>query len=414
MTKFSHFIQRMTCFLIPLAVALTGMPGLGFAQLTQFQIPVTFTAASGDPHTTVLTFGVSGDGSGGAITDNTYGVDLGTGFGAYEEFPLPPAPPTPIWDIRFVDSRVPPPPFPQGLDTGLEGDYHGFTSFAQVDSHKVQLVGSDIQLTNVVISWPSNLSDFATSLILKSAFDLFPQVDMLAQTSVSVSGVLASAGGIYIIQTGAFTPIPCADITSLAARCIGGSFKTIQVRVNLLNSTIHAGQTVTIAIDGTMFTSAIFTNGTHSRASFSETGWSVGDHIVSLVNPAGCLSDKHATCAPGDGPAKTDPEWDDNYWAEAVPEVPQTTDLLGNYPNPFNPSTSIRYALSQDTHVTLAVFNMLGQHVATLVNDFQAAGYKTVVWEGKNDSGSPVASGLYIYTMKAGSVVKSGKFMLLK
>src|SRR5262245_26321620 len=119
----------------------------------QFQIPVTFTAASGPPHTTVLTFGVSGDGPGGLIVDNTYGVDLGPAFGAYEEFPLPPAPPTPIWDLRWVDTRIPPPPFPQGLDTGLEGDYHGFFSSAQVDSHKVQILVSDVTLTSVFVSW---------------------------------------------------------------------------------------------------------------------------------------------------------------------------------------------------------------------------------------------------------------------
>jgi hypothetical protein len=390
------------------------MPGSGVAQPTQFQIPLTFTAASGDPHTTILMYGVSGDGPGGTITDNTYGVDLGPTFGLYEEFPLPPAPPTPIWDIRWVDSRVPPPPFPNGLDTGLEGDYHGFTSVAQVDSHKVQLIGSDLQLTNILVSWPSNLSDYATSLILKSPFDLFPQVDMLAQTSVSLSGVLASAGGIYIIQSGAFVPIPCGDITSIAARCIGGGIKTIQVRVNLLNSTIYAGQEVTISIDENQFTSIIFSNGTHSRASFSVAGWVVGDHVVSLVDPPGCLPDKHATCVSGDGVGKADPEWDEGYWGETASVVPQSTELLGNYPNPFNPSTSIQYALSKDTHVILTVFNMLGQRVVTLVNDFQSAGYKTVVWDGRNDSGSPVASGLYIYTMKAGSVVKSNKLMLLK
>ena len=57
-------------------------------------------------------------------------------------------------------------------------------------------------------------------------------------------------------------------------------------------------------------------------------------------------------------------------------EVPQATELLGNHPNPFNPSPNIQYALSEDAHVTLRVYNMLGQVVATLVDEPQTAGYR--------------------------------------
>jgi len=207
--------------------------------------------------------------------------------------------------------------------------------------------------------------------------------------------------------------VPCSAITGIAARCIGGGTKTVQARVNLLGSTIYAGQMVTIAIDEDQYTSVIVTNGTHSRANFSISGvYTTGDHVVTLVDPPDCgLGDTHATCATA---GKSDPTWDDDAEWSAVSSTPQETKLLGNYPNPFNPTTNIQYSLGEATHVTLRVYNTLGQVVATLVNDVQGAGYKSVVWNGKNDSGAPVASGLYIYTLTAGNVVKSDRMLFMK
>jgi plastocyanin len=95
-------------------------------------------------------------------------------------------------------------------------------------------------------------------------------------------------------------------------------------------------------------------------------------------------------------------------------DIAQQTKLLGSYPNPFNPSTNIQYSLGQESHVTLRVYNSVGQEVATLVNEFQGAGNKTVTWNGKNNSGSSVASGLYIYTLETGGVVLSEKILLMK
>ena len=244
----------------------------------QFQIPVTFTVASGPPHTTVLTFGVSGDGPGGSITDNTYGVDLGTQFGAYEEFPLPPAPPTPIWDLRWVDSRVPPPPFPNGLDTGLEGDYHGFSSSAQVDSHKVQLLGSDVQLTSVVVSWPSNLSTYATALILKSPLGLFPQVDMLAQTTVTLNGALAAAGGIYIIQTGAVSPSPGPTFSISPAAPLAFGSVGIGGSLTLLVTVSNPGTANALVITSAPAVPADYTVAPNPPASYPITIPALGSH----------------------------------------------------------------------------------------------------------------------------------------
>jgi hypothetical protein len=81
--------------------------------------------------------------------------------------------------------------------------------------------------------------------------------------------------------------------------------------------------------------------------------------------------------------------------------IPQEYQLHENYPNPFNPSTTIQYDLPKQSVVTLKVYSMLGQVVATLVNSSQAAGYHQTVWTGKNDGGNLVSSGVYIIRMSA-------------
>jgi len=93
---------------------------------------------------------------------------------------------------------------------------------------------------------------------------------------------------------------------------------------------------------------------------------------------------------------------------------PETAFLDRNYPNPFNPSTTIRYGLNEDSWVTLKVYNTLGQEVATLVDQLQTAGYKSVTWEAKNTAGEDVAAGVYVYTLRAGGIVESGKMIVAK
>jgi hypothetical protein len=94
--------------------------------------------------------------------------------------------------------------------------------------------------------------------------------------------------------------------------------------------------------------------------------------------------------------------------------IPQEMVLIGNYPNPFNPETVIRYGLSDRAQVVLQIFNNLGQSVRTLVNETQSAGYKAVRWDGKNNFGEPLPSGVYIYRLAAGNYVESKKMLFVK
>ncbi|MCX8009809.1 MAG: T9SS type A sorting domain-containing protein, partial [Ignavibacteria bacterium] len=93
---------------------------------------------------------------------------------------------------------------------------------------------------------------------------------------------------------------------------------------------------------------------------------------------------------------------------------PFTYILDQNFPNPFNPSTQIRFAIPQDDHVTLKIYDVLGREVRTLVDADLRTGYHSFEWDGRNNFGSQVSSGIYIYQMRAGKFVKSLKMMMLK
>jgi hypothetical protein len=94
--------------------------------------------------------------------------------------------------------------------------------------------------------------------------------------------------------------------------------------------------------------------------------------------------------------------------------VPVTYALNQNYPNPFNPTTTIQYDLPKESNVKLVIYNILGQPVRTLVNTKQNASTYNVVWDGKNDLGNTVASGVYIYKISAGDFSMTKKMNFLK
>jgi len=83
-------------------------------------------------------------------------------------------------------------------------------------------------------------------------------------------------------------------------------------------------------------------------------------------------------------------------------QIPSSFALHQNYPNPFNPTTTIRFDLPEAAHVKLDIYNILGQPVATVVNRHMQPGYHTVHWNGINDTGNSLASGLYIYQITTG------------
>ncbi|MCH7858739.1 MAG: CHRD domain-containing protein, partial [Candidatus Marinimicrobia bacterium] len=94
--------------------------------------------------------------------------------------------------------------------------------------------------------------------------------------------------------------------------------------------------------------------------------------------------------------------------------LPSTFILLQNYPNPFNPSTQIRYDLPRAVPVTLTVYNILGRQVVTLVDELQAAGSYAVRWNGRDQQGKLVGTGVYVYRIQAGPQGALRKMVFLK
>ena len=94
--------------------------------------------------------------------------------------------------------------------------------------------------------------------------------------------------------------------------------------------------------------------------------------------------------------------------------VPKAFSLKGNYPNPFNPSTNIAFTLDVRSDVTVTVYSLLGEEVATLHNGIMQPGLQSVKWNGNDSHGAQVASGVYVYRVEAQDRALTGKMMLLK
>ena len=127
--------------------------------------------------------------------------------------------------------------------------------------------------------------------------------------------------------------------------------------------------------------------------------------VISCVNPLSAKVSVGATSASAEIPAEEE---------ISSGQMPKEFVLSQSYPNPFNASTTIKYALPNDGKVTLAVYNILGQKVITLLDGIQTAGYHTVTWNGKNASGNDIASGVYFYRIQFGNETQIKRMTLLK
>jgi hypothetical protein len=95
-------------------------------------------------------------------------------------------------------------------------------------------------------------------------------------------------------------------------------------------------------------------------------------------------------------------------------EIPNSYVLSQNYPNPFNAATTISYQLLEDARVLIKIYNARGEEIRTLVDEFKTAAYYSVQWNGRDNYGNPVASGVYLYRIFAGNHVYARKMVFVE
>lgn len=100
--------------------------------------------------------------------------------------------------------------------------------------------------------------------------------------------------------------------------------------------------------------------------------------------------------------------------ADQIRAIPEEFSLAQNYPNPFNPSTTIEFELKNDTYAKLSVYNMLGQRIRNLVDQKQTAGRYLVQWDGMDENGKAVSSGIYFYRIETESFSATKKMLLIR
>jgi len=137
-----------------------------------------------------------------------------------------------------------------------------------------------------------------------------------------------------------------------------------------------------------------------------------------LVAPERANSFRDDTALPGQsylyriGAISKESEWTSQTISIAIP--PKPTTLYQNYPNPFNPSTSIAFYLPAERQVALVIYDVSGARVRTLVDGMQSIGKHVVHWDGRNENGSQVGSGVYYYRLTAGKDVITKKLVIIR
>ena len=97
-----------------------------------------------------------------------------------------------------------------------------------------------------------------------------------------------------------------------------------------------------------------------------------------------------------------------------IADRPKTINVIRNYPNPFNPSTTISFSLKSESFARLCIYNIMGQEVRELISEYLPAGTHEIVWDGRDDRGVPASSGVYFTHLKADDIITTGKILLLK
>ena len=207
--------------------------------------------------------------------------------------------------------------------------------------------------------------------------------------------------GVFMLDAaegGACTDSGFMVSTNASGRVIGFS---------LTGATISAGMGDFITLSGTYDTASAGT-------------------VVSVTAVEDCESDGDAACDSDDtrmvlsdtGAAALESSFISSSWTVGDGtldnEQPVEFSLSANYPNPFNPTTTIDYSIATAGDVSIVVYDMMGREVKSLVADFSTPGSYSVVWDATNNEGLSVSAGMYVYKMISSDFVEVNKMLLVK
>ena len=179
--------------------------------------------------------------------------------------------------------------------------------------------------------------------------------------------------------------------------------------------TLTTGSWIWTNIDtkGALQTMGITTAGLHTIDVWMREDGTLIDKII-LTTDAGFVPTGHG---PAESPRSSGVASKSKFGKDlfgVTSDLPEEFALKANYPNPFNPTTTIAFDVPEATDVTLEVYDMMGRRVATLINGQLNAGRYEAVWNARSDAGSMVASGVYIYRLRAGSFESVKQMVLMK
>ena len=317
-----------------------------------------------------------------------------------------------LWGVHFADAS-------SGWAVGYDGTIlhttNGGTTWIGQSSGTINLL-LDVHFTNAQTGWVVggsgtilHTTNAGTTWFLQTSGTTFYLTGVYF-TDARMGWAVGLTGTILYYSSGG---IPCDEIDLFKAKCdVGGAARAM---VQLLHSTEYAGETVEFQLDDTVYPVKLITNGTHTIGRLQVLQAGLGQHTITLLDPSGCYDPVIFNCQV-DG-AVADPEFDvtwavfDALHAESALRqlIPQETKLFDNYPNPFNPATTIEFVIRQSSFVQLAVHDILGREVATLVDERLVPGTYTRQWNA-----SLFSSGVYFYQLRVGDFVETKKLVLIR
>ena len=309
-------------------------------------------------------------------------------LGEREEPPLPPEPTTAV--LARFSSRC--------FGFGMEMDILPYISPAQIDTYNVGIYTST-SFYPLELSWLPLDSFYIGQVTLFTAFD---SVDMKTQTSFQIND--PDVVSFRIIAQGPHPPEQSLTAVTRTVSFAGETFAN-------LRSLIYPRNPAATQVWYEWGPTSSYGNQTSAEPISNSYNMSSSEHAIngldknSLYHFRAVAQDSNGIVYGSDQAFQTTGVTS----AESVDVIPEAFALYQNYPNPFNPLTTIKYALPQRGYVSLKIFNILGQEVATLINEEQDPGYKSVEFETSN-----LPSGIYTYRITEGSFIDVKKMVVVK